>query len=380
MAVFKDAPSSSANTVSALSAGAIATQSIWMQTYPGGYLTFQLIVTPGQAWPATLPAEGTAGNNPTPTQPTIDQPDIQIGAVEVKDATSANRATVSSGGALLTSDTTTGATTDTAVVTDVNGSVSGKLRGLVKIFADVWNSTTHRLQVTPGDGTSEISVSTVGADAFSNTANRVRVSDNLNGFNGTTWDRVRAGITGVVSTVTGYLNVIPVGKYNASAPVLTDGQLINPQLDSSGNLKVTQATLSSGEDQTNNVLGVISKPVNSSSYAPLTYQQAGSVTKAVVKAGTGNVYSIRVTNANAAVRYFQLHNKTTAPAGTDTAQLYFLVPAGTATAPGVLVLDMEFFAPSEYFSTGIGWAISTTSTAFTDSATAADTTTTIRYI
>jgi hypothetical protein len=45
-----------------------------------------------------------------------------------------------------------GTTTDAAVVTDANGSHAGKLRGLVKIFADVWVSATHVLSVRLFDG------------------------------------------------------------------------------------------------------------------------------------------------------------------------------------------------------------------------------------
>lgn len=45
------------------------------------------------------------------------------------------------------SDVAEGVTTDAAVVTDVSGTVSGKLRGLVKIFASVWDSINGRLKV-----------------------------------------------------------------------------------------------------------------------------------------------------------------------------------------------------------------------------------------
>jgi hypothetical protein len=44
-------------------------------------------------------------------------------------------------------DVTLGATTDIAVVTDVNGTISGRLRGLVKILASVWDSVNGRLKV-----------------------------------------------------------------------------------------------------------------------------------------------------------------------------------------------------------------------------------------
>lgn len=168
-------------------------------------------------------------------------------------------------------------------------------------------------------------------------------------------------------------------EYNSTPPTLSNGGTDALQSDSSGNLKVTQATLLAGEDLTSNVMGVMSKPIASSTYAPTTYKDAGTVTKANIKSTAGNVYSLRFTNTNAAVRYLQLHNKATAPAAAETAQLYFVIPAGTATAPGELKLNMNDFAPSEYFATGIGWAVSTTATTFTDSATAADHTTLIRY-
>ena len=45
-------------------------------------------------------------------------------------------------------DINAGSTTDVAVVSDANGTVSGKLRGLVKVFADVWDSVNHALKVS----------------------------------------------------------------------------------------------------------------------------------------------------------------------------------------------------------------------------------------
>lgn len=46
------------------------------------------------------------------------------------------------------SDVAEGTTTDAAVITDANGTLSGKLRGLVKMFADMWDSANHRLNVS----------------------------------------------------------------------------------------------------------------------------------------------------------------------------------------------------------------------------------------
>ena len=54
-------------------------------------------------------------------------------------------------------DVAEGATTDAAIVTDVNGTVSGKLRGLVKIFASVWDSPNGRLKVDGSGVTQPVS-------------------------------------------------------------------------------------------------------------------------------------------------------------------------------------------------------------------------------
>lgn len=50
-------------------------------------------------------------------------------------------------------DVAEGATTDVAVVTDTVGTVSGKLRGLVKIFASVWDSGNGKLKVDASNST-----------------------------------------------------------------------------------------------------------------------------------------------------------------------------------------------------------------------------------
>lgn len=54
-------------------------------------------------------------------------------------------------------DTAEGATTDTAVTSDSNGTLSAKLRGLVKIFASVWDSANGRLKVDGSGVTQPVS-------------------------------------------------------------------------------------------------------------------------------------------------------------------------------------------------------------------------------
>lgn len=91
----------------------------------------------------------------------------------------------------------------------------------------------------------------------------------------------------------------------------------------------------------------------------------GTVTKALVKGVAGRVRGIYAENANAAARYFQLHNKATAPVATDVPLYSFRIPP----APGFIEIGEEFFGTGSMFTLGIGWAISTTKDTFTDAAT-----------
>lgn len=125
------------------------------------------------------------------------------------------------------------------------------------------------------------------------------------------------------------------------------------------------------EDNTNAILAVCEKPLATNTYAPSLYTNFGTVTKANIKAVAGNALALHFHNANAAARYLQLHNKATAPVATDVPLYSWIVPAGTADNPGILILDHAWFCMSGgYFSTGLGWAVSTTQATFTDAATA----------
>lgn len=50
-------------------------------------------------------------------------------------------------------DVTQGSSSDVAVVSDASGTVNAKLRGIVKIFADIWDSANHWFQVKVMNGT-----------------------------------------------------------------------------------------------------------------------------------------------------------------------------------------------------------------------------------
>ena len=149
------------------------------------------------------------------------------------------------GGHLATVDTSTaglstvtGATGDAAVTADNPGSISAKLRGLAKIFADVWDSTGHRLKVDASGVTVPVSVTTSPVPV-SITTNPVNVSGTIGISGGSI---VVSGITlagrFVTIPVVPHLNVIAsnftgtaskkIGAVVASG--LTGGQVITTYL------------------------------------------------------------------------------------------------------------------------------------------------------
>lgn len=164
---------------------------------------------------------------------------------------------------------------------------------------------------------------------------------------------------------------VPAGfKYSASAPTYDDGDVGFGRMNVNGLPLFEKGSLDFGEDATNNTQGVTQKVPVASTYSPSLYSELTQVTKANIKASAGMVTGFDVTNENAAARYFQLFNKATAPAGGDVPIYSFKIPAGTANNPGTKTLGRDFFTQAgKYFSTGIGWAVSTTYATFTDGGT-----------
>lgn len=116
---------------------------------------------------------------------TVNASDIQLGSMEIQSPDGARRveakaatALVEADVALAAHDPSVGLSTDAAVVTNAVGTLSGKLRGLVAIFADVWDSTNHFLkvrQVVAGaavDGSGTIAAGSTAQDALAANANR----------------------------------------------------------------------------------------------------------------------------------------------------------------------------------------------------------------
>lgn len=116
------------------------------------------------------------------------------------------------------------------------------------------STTNPDMMATPvvnpdgSDINSTVTVTSAEADGSSNTVTRTRATVLLKGYNGSTWDRIRAGVNGVVSSITGYMNTINVGRYNASGVSLTDGQYVNHQMDANGNLRTNPGAISRSID------------------------------------------------------------------------------------------------------------------------------------
>jgi len=114
-------------------------------------------------------------------------------------------------------------------------------------------------------------------------------------------------------------------------------------------------TALAGEDSTNNLIGVLAKPVVSATYSWIVYTNFGTSNAAVIKASAGQVGAVYCHNNSGSVRYCQIHQKSTIPLTTEVPIFSFYVPVG-----GVLVIDDSFFGMNgQYFSSGIGFAIST---------------------
>lgn len=191
------------------------------------------------------------------------------------------------------------------------------------------------------DGANWIRIRGVGA-AGDGTANALAVGGY--GYNGSTFDRLRAGAQSNATAATGYLAALGVGQYNATAPTITDTRYNHFQLDSRGNQKVVD-----GAYEVGTVFNAVLNDVDIS-----------------VKASAGYLLSIRVSNINAAIRYLQIHNKATAPAGGDTPILSFPIPAGSATNPVAVTFGVDDFGPGGLScSTGIAIGVSTAAATFT---------------
>lgn len=133
------------------------------------------------------------------------------------------------------------------------------------------NASSAPVPARIGDGTNQITLSTAPGDAASNSSNRFPTLSHMLTFNGTTWDRVRSGLTTVQTSATGIMNMIPLAQFNSSAPTLSNTNTAPLQVDSSGNLKtLPQATenhLGEVGGRSRTINGSVTRPADTNVYA-----------------------------------------------------------------------------------------------------------------
>ena len=104
----------------------------------------------------------------------------------------------------------------------------------------------------------------------------------------------------------------------------------------------------------------------------LFYKDNGSVTFRLISTNPCYVVRLLAINRNTAVRFFNIHDKATAPAATNipTGQGFSMpIPGGTTNNPGVLSVEL---GETHRLDIGLGWSISTVENVFTDAATASE--------
>lgn len=296
---------------------------------------------------------------------------------------------------------TQGATTDAAVVGDNSGSISAKLRGLTKIFNDVWDSVNHGLHVRVDNGNAN------GQSTMANSAPVAIASDQTAVKTKGDFTEVAGQGTGVVNgintdlfpstDVSGYkwASVQLTGTWSATLQVqlcndnatflqvqaiAAGTQVTNASLLSSFTanglyvfpitsryLRIRATTWASNASLVGTLELYTSTPpmniVAMGTYISLVAQNTGAGTQDFhlisaastnannIKNGSGTVYGYEIGNSNVAIRYVKLYNKATAPSvGTDTPFRTILVPAS----------GRAWFHSSTGFALGTGISIATT--------------------
>jgi hypothetical protein len=139
-----------------------------------------------------------------------------------------------------------------------------------------------------------------------------------------------------------------------------------------GSISNTAFTVNAGTNLNTSALALSANQIPAFTNSPVNF---GSANQAVLKASAGTVYRLYCYNKNASTRFFQIHNKATAPVNTDVPVTSFPVASNTA-----LVIDITFWGASgRSCSTGIAWAFSSTEATLT-LATAADQTSAVGYL
>jgi len=171
------------------------------------------------------------------------------------------------------------------------------------------------------------------------------------------------------------IEVIGHAKFRLSALAAVTGTATVALRAAANTSQVSVAGVSTASNQTTGNASLTS--LVAAAIPPFTNSPTnlGAENQAVLKASAGAVYKIYCYNKNAATRFFQIHNKATAPINTEVPVESFPVAANSA-----LIIDSTFWGASgRTCSTGVSWAFSTTEATLT-LGTAADVTSSVGYL
>ena len=144
--------------------------------------------------------------------------------------------------------------------------------------------------------------------------------------------------------------------------LISEQEILNRSFDTTNDLlEIEEQFAPAAEDNTNSVIAQQILPLAVTTYAYSLFSNFGANATLNVKAGAGNVFSVKCHNLNAAARYLQLHNTATTPAASAVPLYAILIPAGSEVTIG-----NDFFGHGGVnFTTGIAFAFSTTEGTYT---------------
>lgn len=185
----------------------------------------------------------------------------------------------------------------------------------------------------------------------------------LEGYNGTTWDRLRTSVSGTIMQLTGVLDVMPVAQYLSTRPSLIDQQSTNFMGNSRGDLSVAEANIPHYEDNTNEVAFISPRALSANTggwTAGSSIQLTGSL-GVNVKATAGRLRRIGGINTHATTElYLLVIDKATAPVAGDQSVATVRLPPALASSVQAISPPLDFGIEGKVLTNGIAYAISST--------------------
>jgi hypothetical protein len=225
-------------------------------------------------------------------------------------------------------------------------------------MSSIFTSSKSLSPSIPGDGYANTTIPIIGA--------------RLQGWSGSTWNMIRAGVTGIMTSVTGILNALPISRYLVTQPTLSDGYATEFQGDYRGNIKIAEQYAPKAEDNNSKVLYTIPRAVGintdaDGSVTTWTNYHTGTTKIGTaglnIKSSPGRIRMISGENVSTTATdgyYLVLVDKATAPVNGDAVIASTVLPPKVASVVPCPANILDFGAEGTYCAAGISFAISST--------------------